>query len=144
MRYPSNAYLNPDHTPYHYQWEGIKALLNRKSKILGDETGLGKTIQSIYAFTFFLDKYPGHKCIVLCEKSTVYQWKSEFERFTVGLNVQVITADEYKSFDKRVKAIEESDVDVLILTYSVLRQKAQAQYDANGKKLKPAKDPTFC
>ncbi len=64
--------------PYPYQEEGIRFGLDKKRLIIGDEPGLGKTLQSI-GITDCADAYP---CLVICPASLKINWQREFEKFT--------------------------------------------------------------
>ena len=74
----------------YYQVQGILHLIFMKRFILGDDTGLGKTLQSIAALCYIWEKDPSRKAIVLTTKSATPQWAKEFGKFTKG--VRVITA----------------------------------------------------
>lgn len=64
--------------PYPYQLEGIRYGLDRKRIFIGDEPGLGKTLQSI-GIVDTADAYP---CLVICPSSLKINWQREFEKFT--------------------------------------------------------------
>lgn len=64
--------------PYDYQWEGIMFGVQKKKVLIGDEPGLGKTLQSI-GIVNIGDAYP---CLVICPASLKINWKREFEKFT--------------------------------------------------------------
>lgn len=64
--------------PYDYQWEGIMFGVKKKRVLIGDEPGLGKTLQSI-GIVNIGDAYP---CLVICPASLKINWKREFEKFT--------------------------------------------------------------
>lgn len=64
--------------PYDYQWEGIIFGVQKKRVLIGDEPGLGKTLQSI-GIVNIGDAYP---CLVICPASLKINWKREFEKFT--------------------------------------------------------------
>lgn len=65
-------------TPYEYQQEGIAFGLGRKRIIIGDEPGLGKTLQSIA----IVDKADAFPCLVICPSSLKINWMREFHKFT--------------------------------------------------------------
>ena len=65
-------------TPYPYQEEGISFGLERRRLLIGDEPGLGKTLQSI-GIADCADAYP---CLVICPASLKINWQREFEKFT--------------------------------------------------------------
>ena len=64
--------------PYPYQVEGIVRGLEQKRLFIGDEPGLGKTLQSI-GIVDTADVYP---CLVICPSFLKINWQREFEKFT--------------------------------------------------------------
>lgn len=64
--------------PYDYQLEGIHYGLKQKRLIIGDEPGLGKTLQSIG----IVDAASAYPCLVICPSSLKINWQREFEKFT--------------------------------------------------------------
>lgn len=64
--------------PYPYQAEGIKKGLEWKRLFIGDEPGLGKTLQSIG----IVDTAGAYPCLVICPSSLKINWQREFEKFT--------------------------------------------------------------
>lgn len=64
--------------PYPYQKDGILFGLEKKRLIIGDEPGLGKTLQSI-GIADCANAYP---CLVICPASLKINWQREFEKFT--------------------------------------------------------------
>lgn len=64
--------------PYPYQQEGIAYGLDKKRLIIGDEPGLGKTLQSIG----IVDTAGAYPCLVICPSSLKINWQREFQKFT--------------------------------------------------------------
>lgn len=64
--------------PYEYQKEGILFGLERRRLLIGDEPGLGKTLQSIG----IVDTAAAYPCLVICPSSLKINWQREFEKFT--------------------------------------------------------------
>ena len=64
--------------PYPYQREGIEFGLKHKRILIGDEPGLGKTLQSI-GIVNTAQAYP---CLVICPSSLKINWQREFEKFS--------------------------------------------------------------
>ncbi len=64
--------------PYEYQREGILFGLDRHRLLIGDEPGLGKTLQSIG----IVDCANAYPCLVICPSSLKINWQREFEKFT--------------------------------------------------------------
>ncbi len=84
----------------YYQSQGIYNLLLVKRMILGDGTGLGKTLQTIGFLSYLWDMDPKFKAIVICPKSAIRQWGSEVERFTHGVKTFLAVG----TFEERKKA----------------------------------------
>lgn len=64
--------------PFPYQIEGILFGLEKKRLFIGDEPGLGKTLQSIG----IVDTAAAYPCLVICPSSLKINWQREFEKFS--------------------------------------------------------------
>lgn len=64
--------------PYEYQREGINFGLQHKRILIGDEPGLGKSLQSIG----IVDTANAYPCLVICPSSLKINWQREFHKFT--------------------------------------------------------------
>jgi len=64
--------------PYPYQCEGISRGLEWKRLFIGDEPGLGKTLQSIG----IIDAADAYPALVICPSSLKINWQREVEKFT--------------------------------------------------------------
>ena len=64
--------------PYPYQQDGIRFGLEHRRIIIGDEPGLGKTLQSIG----IVDTANAYPCLVICPSSLKINWQREFRKFT--------------------------------------------------------------
>lgn len=88
--------------------------------------GLGKTLQAISALCYVLDKSPSAPTIILAPKSALYQWASEFEKFTVGITPVVVSGDRAKRKKAYAQYFGSKDLvitpRVLIMTYDTLVQ----------------------
>lgn len=73
----------------YYQVQGIMHLLVMKRFLLGDDTGLGKTLQAIAALCYLWERTPDLKVVILAPKSAVEQWAGEFAKFTDGVKTFV-------------------------------------------------------
>ena len=73
--------------PYPYQKEGILFGLEKKHFLIGDEPGLGKTLQSIGV----ADCARAYPCLVICPASLKINWQREFEKFT---NARALVLDD--------------------------------------------------
>jgi SNF2 family DNA or RNA helicase len=75
----------------YYQSQGIMHLLMMKRMVLGDGTGLGKTLQAIGAICYLWPKEPANRVIVIAPKSALGQWAAEIRRFTKGVRPVIAT-----------------------------------------------------
>ncbi|MHC4780881.1 MAG: SNF2-related protein, partial [Planctomycetota bacterium] len=73
----------------YYQVQGILHLIVMARFVLGDDTGLGKTLEAIAALCYVWEKDPDRKVIGLTTKSATPQWANEFKKFTTGVKVIV-------------------------------------------------------
>lgn len=104
----------------YYQVQGIYHLLIMKRMILGDGTGLGKTLQAIGALCYIWEKDPNVKVMVICPKSSIGQWASEIDKFSIGVK----TFQAGGTLDKRKEAYQgwanHVGPAVLILNYALV------------------------
>ena len=70
-----------------YQQQMVVHILSVPRFVVGDDCGLGKTIESIAGLCQIWKRDPNHKAVVLTKKSSVPQWEDEFEKFTTGVEV---------------------------------------------------------
>lgn len=109
----------------YYQSQGIYHLLMMSRMVLGDGTGLGKTLQTIGAFCYLWDRDPTLKVMVVCPKSAIRQWGSEIQKFTTGVKPYIIsgTVEQRKAIYQAWASAPSGPDDpkaVLILNYSLL------------------------
>jgi len=71
----------------YYQIQAVLHLYMMKRFLLGDDTGVGKTLSSIAALCTLWEKDPNFKAVILTNKSAVAQWAKEFRKFTRGITV---------------------------------------------------------
>jgi len=65
---------------YPYQREGVEFLSNKKTALLADDPGLGKTLQAIRA----CDEAMALFVLVICPASVVENWKREIAKYRQG------------------------------------------------------------
>lgn len=72
--------------PFDYQDFGIRFSIDKILRynfcILADDCGLGKTIQSIGTFKWFIENKGFKKILIVCKKSAKEQWCKEINKFT--------------------------------------------------------------
>ena len=120
--------------PYPYQQDGIRFGLEHKRIIIGDEPGLGKTLQSIG----IVDTANAYPCLVICPSSLKINWQREFGKFTdksaLVLDNAVRTTWSY--------LLTMGMHQVAIVNYESLRK--YFVWDIKGSKNFRLKDVVFC
>lgn len=108
----------------YYQVQAILHLVAMNRFLLGDDTGLGKTLMSISALCFIWAKEPDRKVVILTNKSVVGQWALEFEKFCSPGEINVLTCVGTPAKRQKIyKAFEAATgPTVLIMGYATSRQ----------------------
>lgn len=106
--------------PYEYQREAIAYALEKKRCILGDEQGLGKTVEAIGLLTA-TRAFPA---LVICPASLKINWQRELRKFG-GINA-VILSDDNRTTWQRFWEIKKQNgqpcAEVFIVNYESLRK----------------------
>jgi SNF2 family DNA or RNA helicase len=105
-----------------YQKQGIHHLLRMNRLVLGDATGLGKTLETIVALAVMWQANPAYRVIVVTPKSAVRQWAGEVARFTTGIDTIVVQgglAERKKAYEDFFNSPSERRV-ILLLNYHIL------------------------
>ena len=86
--------------------------------VLADDMGLGKTLQTLSMLQRIVDERPKNPSLVIVPTSLVFNWKSEAEKFTPNMKVEVYhgVKRDKDNFSRMMK-----DNDLIITTYGVLR-----------------------
>ena len=111
-----------------YQVEGFE-FFNTLSNynfggILADEMGLGKTVQTLA----FLLSQKDKKSIVITPTSLIFNWKSEFEKFTPDIKLGIA----YGSKIQREKILENyNDYDVILTSYGTYKNDIEKYENIN-------------
>jgi SNF2 family DNA or RNA helicase len=74
-----------------YQRDGVMTLLKRRSLLLADSMGLGKTIQAIAALRILYHQEQISSALVVCPASLLMQWRRELARWSPELKVVAVT-----------------------------------------------------
>lgn len=140
LKVPHNLLIEP----YDYQKEGIAYALEKKRCILGDEQGLGKTIEAIGVLTA-TKAFPA---LVVCPASLKINWQRELRKFG-GLNV-VILDDKNRHTWEKLWQLHRKDgrafAEVFIVNYESLRKffvqriKREGRFTLKSVEFDPRKD----
>lgn len=120
--------------PYQYQQEGILYGMEKKRLIIGDEPGLGKTLQSIG----IVDTANAYPCLVICPSSLKINWQREFEKFT-DKSAMVLDNNVLSTFGYLLKM---GAYNVAIVNYESLKKYFVWDIKSNGKTFR-LKDVVF-
>ena len=101
-----------------YQKQMVVHLMAMNRFIVGDDTGLGKTVETISALCMLWRKDPDLKALILTKKSSVPQWFAEFDRFTTGVNVILCVGGPKKRAQCREEWQNSTGPTVMIQGYS--------------------------
>lgn len=101
---------------YPFQWQGVKFLCETEGALLGDEMGLGKSIQAIVAMRLLFRLGKILRVLVVCPKSVLRDWEVKFRHWTEGLKVTRISGPK----EQRHLAWR-SPAHVYLVTYETLR-----------------------
>lgn len=116
----------------YYQVQGILHLVAMKRFLLGDDTGLGKTLQAIAALCYVWETAPDTKAIVLTTKSATPQWEGEFVRFTKGVRVIVCAGTASQRELARRAFMKSKGPTVMIYGYGSIRRDIADLQDWTG------------
>lgn len=114
-----NVYFDQVDIPFHYQKKGILMMLLRPRMVLGDDVGLGKTLELIVTYSYLRAREPDLRMVVLTERNALFQWQNEIAWLCPDIKTKVITAGVYPEISQR-KLLLRRGTDVVITTYSTL------------------------
>lgn len=121
-------WIKDDVTFYKHQVEGVGWLKQRKSALLADDMGMGKSVQTLATFGMHLwelnDRYPGlnksGRMLVVCPVNLKDNWADEIERFT-RFNYMVLEGTPGKRLKQFLQFWELPDPKVLIVNYEQVK-----------------------
>ena len=98
---------------YDFQNEGIDFLLKNKTVLLGDDMGLGKSVQALMASHLPL--------LIVCKKSLMLKWLSEIEKWLPGWVDETVLCNDLTWKGKRAKL--KSNPSIVIVNYEMFSHK---------------------
>jgi SNF2 family DNA or RNA helicase len=116
-----SVYFCTDDTPelYKFQESGVAWLLDQQRAILADDMGLGKSVQAIRAFLNLVKSGSEFFGVVVCPKSLVLNWLSEFRRWAPCLTVTSLIAS--SAGGREIWARQRQRAHIVVTTYEQLR-----------------------
>jgi len=118
-----NLYLHGDWQLEDYQFEGIVELSKISRPVLGDDTGIGKTVESLTTFAYKKLKEPQYRGIFIVPTVSVFQWVSEIQKFT---SFKVMPVESKGSIEDRKELFDtffKEDYDILVIPHSLLHKR---------------------
>lgn len=106
---------------YPFQNSGAIFLAQNPRCLLIDSVGLGKTPQSLAAYSALIRKRPTLKCVIVCPSSLTYQWESEAAKFT-HYNFLRMDGNKYARLNTLKNFSRDKFVHGLIMTYDIFRR----------------------
>jgi len=99
LKLAPNKFLRPEYQMRYYQSIGTVHMYMVKRFVLGDDCGLGKTLQTIATYTTLLAKDPEYRIMIICPSSAMYQWADEFDKFCTGITSKIVESTTIKEVD---------------------------------------------
>lgn len=106
---------------YPFQLEGIRFMASNQHALLGDEMGLGKSIQTIVAIRFLFRMGKITNSLILCPKSVLSDWEKKLEEWAPELRVLKI----YGAKNEREIGWN-TPAHIYLTTYETLRQDVES------------------
>ena len=75
-------YISDSIEYYPHQVDGVRELAKRKSFLLADDMGLGKSLQAMTVFAIDVKRGWAKTCLVVCPVTLKGNWADEIEKFT--------------------------------------------------------------
>jgi SNF2 family DNA or RNA helicase len=84
---PAELYEPEGARLYGFQLDGVRFLMANRAALLGDEMGLGKSIQAIAALRLLLYQGKARRTLILTPKTVFWDWYGKLLRWAPDLNV---------------------------------------------------------
>lgn len=115
----SLTYINDDCHFYPHQVEGVRHLARLTNWLLGDEPGLGKTLQALTVFAIDVERGIGKRMLVVCPATLKGNWKDEIKKHT-SFSYEILQGTK----DQREKIIQSfgaGSAQILIVNYEQVK-----------------------
>lgn len=115
---PDKLYCPEGCELYKYQEDGLQYLLTHPVCLLGDEMGLGKSIQTIAALRLLINRGEVKRALIMCPKTLVNDWLTKL--VTWAPDVQLTCISGKKKF--RVWSWQCTHVPISLVAYETFRE----------------------
>lgn len=130
---PNGIFLDPS-IPFPYQRRAPLLMLLRPRMILGDDVGLGKTLETILAISYLKSTRPETRFLVLTEQTALRQWAGELDWLAPSLTKIIVNAQTHPDIPTRVRAMRTHGRDIILTGYSMLYKYAKYLKEGLGKR----------
>jgi len=120
-------FFKPGKELYPFQRIGVKFLVENERALLGDEMGLGKSIQAIIAIRFLLRMGKITNGLILCPKSVLSDWEEKLWDWAPELRVVKVRGTKGQR-----QICWDSPAHIYLTTYETLRQDLSGSLEGNG------------
>ncbi len=103
-------------SPYPYQWQGIKFLMDNEHALLADDMGTGKTVMTIVALKILIQQTKVHHVLILCPPSVLYEWKRHLDDWSPELTSYLIRGSQ-----EIRKSLWQMPIHIYVTTYDTLK-----------------------
>lgn len=101
---------------YPHQVDGIRELAKRKSFLLADDMGLGKSLQALTVFAIDVKRGWAKTCLVVCPATLKGNWADEVEKFT-GFSYEVLEGTPAERYAMLKEFASWDEPKILIVNY---------------------------
>lgn len=123
--------FSQDKQLYDFQCIGVKFLLEHERALLGDEMGLGKSIQAIVALRVLFRMGKANEGLILCPKSVLTDWERKLWDWAPELRVTKVHGNK----DRRTVQWK-TPSHIYIATYESMRQDLAGSLDGSDQSWK--------
>lgn len=102
---------------YDHQIIGIRKMARMQSFILGDDMGLGKSLQSLTVFAVAQVQGETNRVLIVSPSSLKPNWEEEISQYGVGIECQVLSNASPIKREKELDAFAMSTKNVLVVNY---------------------------
>lgn len=124
LNFAFSEYLDLPSTLRPYQYDGVRALADNQSFLLGDDMGTGKTVQAVVALRILVQKAKVRKGLIVCPLAVLPTWADHLERWGRILNFSVVRGSKA---ERRVQW--NTPAHVYLTTYETLREDVEIVCD---------------
>ncbi len=103
-------------SPYPYQWQGIKFLIDNDHALLADDMGTGKTVMTTVALKILIQQTKVHHVLILCPPSVLYEWKRHLDDWSPELTAYLIRGSQ-----EIRKPLWQMPIHIYVTTYDTLK-----------------------